>query len=74
MNTLETLVSAEHPAPITDAAFKTWQCILCGFVYSEAEGMPDHGIRAGTRWADVPEDWICPDCSAGKGDFEMMEI
>jgi rubredoxin len=74
MNNLETPVSAEYPAPITDAPFKTWQCILCGFVYSEAEGMPEEGIVAGTRWADVPDDWICPDCSTGKSDFEMMEI
>ena len=54
-------------------AFKTWQCILCGFVYKEAEGMPQDGIPAGTRWEDVPEDWVCPDCSTSKLDFEMIE-
>ena len=54
--------------------FKTWQCLLCGFVYNEAEGFPDHGIPPGTRWRDVPEDWICPDCSATKADFEMVEV
>ncbi|KHK59576.1 rubredoxin [Burkholderia sp. A9] len=54
--------------------FKLWQCVLCGFVYDEAEGMPAEGIPAGTRWADVPDDWICPECSATKIDFEMIEI
>ena len=49
-------------------------CILCGFVYDEAEGIPDEGIAPGTRWQDVPEDWCCPDCGATKDDFEMIPI
>lgn len=54
--------------------FKVWQCALCNFVYDEAVGIPEEGIAAGTRWADVPESWGCPDCSAKKADFEMVEI
>ena len=54
-------------------AFKVWTCVLCGFVYDEAMGMPEHGIPTGTRWEDVPEDWCCPDCSVSKSDFEMIE-
>ncbi len=57
-----------------DAEFKTWQCILCAFVYDEAAGMPEDGIAPGTRWADVPETFGCPDCSATKKDFEMIEL
>jgi len=53
--------------------FKTWQCALCSFVYDEAAGMPGDGIPPGTRWEDVPETWSCPDCSASKGDFRMIE-
>jgi rubredoxin len=53
---------------------KKWQCALCAFAYDEALGMPDEGIAAGTRWEDVPETWNCPDCSAGKGDFQMVEV
>lgn len=53
---------------------KRWQCLLCGFVYDEAEGWPDDGLEPGTAWADVPEDWVCPDCGAGKADFEMVEL
>ena len=54
--------------------FKTWQCVLCAFVYDEAAGMPEEGIAPGTRWEDVPESFGCPDCSAKKADFEMIEF
>ncbi len=57
-----------------DAELKTWQCILCAFVYDEAAGLPEDGIAPGTRWADVPETFGCPDCSATKKDFEMIEL
>ncbi|MCB1678602.1 MAG: FAD-dependent oxidoreductase [Halioglobus sp.] len=50
-----------------------WECIVCGFVYDEKEGWPDDGIAPGTRWEDVPEDWLCPDCGVGKEDFELLE-
>ncbi|WP_020679429.1 FAD-dependent oxidoreductase [Marinobacterium rhizophilum] len=53
---------------------KKWLCIICGLIYDEAKGWPSDGILAGTRWEDVPEDWICPDCGVGKADFEMIEI
>jgi rubredoxin len=53
---------------------RKWQCELCAFAYEEALGMPEDGIAPGTRWEDVPEDWSCPDCAAGKADFRMVEI
>lgn len=53
---------------------RRWQCVVCGFVYDESEGMPSEGIAPGTAWEDVPEDWICPDCAAPKSDFEMELI
>lgn len=49
-----------------------WECVVCGVIYDEAEGWPDDGIAAGTKWADVPEDWECPDCGVGKEDFQLM--
>jgi rubredoxin len=61
-------------APASDLAFKRWQCVLCAFVYDEAAGLPDDGIAPGTRWADVPESFGCPDCAAQKSDFEMIEV
>lgn len=54
--------------------FKKWQCQTCGYIYDEEEGAPDEGIAPGTRWEDVPEDWICPQCGTPKEDFEMVEI
>lgn len=53
---------------------KKWQCYFCGFMYDEAEGLSHEGIAPGTRWADIPDDWICPDCGASKLDFTMLEI
>ncbi|MBK1647272.1 rubredoxin [Rhabdochromatium marinum] len=53
---------------------KRYVCLLCGLVYDEAKGWPDDGIEPGTKWEDVSEDWVCPECNAGKEDFEMVEI
>ena len=53
---------------------KKWQCVVCGFIYDEAIGIPEDGIAAGTRLEDIPEDWACPDCGVAKADFEMVEI
>jgi rubredoxin len=53
---------------------KVWECIVCGFIYDEAQGLPDEGIAAGTRWEDIPDDWECPDCGVGKADFEMKQV
>ena len=46
-------------------------CNLCGYVYDEAAGDPDNGIAPGTKWEDVPEDWVCPLCGAGKEEFSQ---
>ena len=53
---------------------KTWMCLICGYVYDEAKGDPDHGLLPGMAWTDVPLSWRCPDCGAGKQDFDMTEI
>jgi len=53
---------------------KVYQCIVCGYIYDEAAGDPEHGIAPGTRWEDVPADWQCPDCGVAKADFEMAEM
>lgn len=58
----------------TMSDFKKYECVICGFIYDEAEGWPDDGIEPGTKWEDVPEDWECPDCNISKYDFEMVEV
>ena len=53
---------------------KQWQCIVCGWIYDEAAGDADHGLAPGTRWADVPESFVCPECGVAKNDFVMVEL
>ncbi|MFV8783151.1 FAD-dependent oxidoreductase [Microbulbifer sp. SA54] len=54
--------------------YKVWECLVCGWVYDEAKGSPEDGIEPGTRWEQVPDDWLCPDCGVGKQDFEMVIV
>ena len=49
-----------------------YQCTVCGFVYDEAKGIPEAGIAPGTRWEDLPDDWICPLCGASKSEFQKQ--
>jgi rubredoxin len=53
---------------------KVWQCTVCGYVYDEAAGDPEHGLAPGTPWAAVPDDFECPECGVTKADFQMVEI
>jgi len=53
---------------------KQYMCVICGYIYDEAKGDPEHGIPPGTKWEDVPINWTCPECGASKEDFEMVEI
>jgi rubredoxin len=57
---------------MTAAPYQTWQCRTCGFIYDEAEGALDEGLAPGTRWADVPDSFVCPLCGTPKADFDMV--
>lgn len=59
---------------VTAVEYKSWMCLVCGWVYDESAGLPEEGIVPGTRWDDVPPNWTCPECGARKEDFEMVEI
>ncbi|MDD3174701.1 MAG: rubredoxin [Herbinix sp.] len=48
---------------------KKYECAVCGYIYDEATGDPDSGIAPGTKWEDIPEDWVCPVCGVGKDEF-----
>jgi rubredoxin len=50
-----------------------YKCVLCGWIYDATVGDPDGGIEPGTAFEDIPEDWVCPECGAGKEDFELVE-
>ena len=45
-------------------------CTVCGYVYDPEQGDPDNNISAGTSFADIPKDWVCPVCGADKKAFE----
>ena len=53
---------------------KTWICLVCGWIYDEAKGDEKEGFAPRTLWADIPDDWVCPECGIGKEDFDMMEV
>lgn len=50
---------------------KEWVCSVCGYVYSEELGDPDNGVAPGTKFEDLPEDWVCPECGVEKDMFEL---
>ena len=56
--------------PQEELTIKKYECEVCGYIYDEAAGDPDNGIAPGTKWEDVPEDWVCPLCSVGKDQFK----
>lgn len=63
----------ETAATATASDAGRYQCPDCGFVYDESRGCPDEGFAAGTAWAEIPEDWACPDCAVReKPDFRPL--
>jgi rubredoxin len=69
------LILTEFPCHLmTVPEYKTYMCLICGFIYDEAAGIPEEGIPPGTRWEDVPPNWTCPECGARKEDFEIVAI
>ncbi len=54
--------------------YKSWICLICGWIYNEETGLPDEGIAAGTRFADIPENWRCPLCDVSKAEFAAAEF
>ena len=48
---------------------KQMVCSVCSYTYDEAKGIPEAGIAPGTKWENLPDDWKCPWCGAGKEMF-----
>lgn len=44
-------------------------CNVCNWVYDEELGDPEHGIAPGTKFEDLPEDFLCTLCGVGKEEF-----
>ena len=60
-------------APEGEIPMTRYVCDFCGWVYDPAEGMPEEGIAPGTAFEDLPDDFVCPECGAGKDDFSREE-
>jgi rubredoxin len=50
------------------------ECQNCGYIYDPDVGDSEGGIKAGTSFEDIPEDWVCPVCGATKSQFEPLEV
>jgi len=55
---------------IEEGKIKKWKCSICGYIYDPPKGDPDNGVKPGTAFEEIPEDWVCPVCGAGKDMFE----
>lgn len=49
-----------------------YKCLACGYIYDPEIGDPDSGIAPGTKFEDIPDDWVCPLCGVGKDMFEKI--
>jgi rubredoxin len=52
---------------------ESWLCTICQYVYDPAQGDPENGIAAGTPFGQLPAEWVCPVCGAGKEAFTEIE-
>ena len=52
---------------------RKFKCSICGYTYDEDSGLPEKGIARGTRWEDIPQDFVCPICGAPKTAFEELK-
>ena len=50
-----------------------WECTVCGYIYDPEIGDPEHGIKSGTSFEDLPDNWLCPVCGAPKDQFVKKE-
>jgi rubredoxin-NAD+ reductase len=56
---------------IKEVKLMKYVCDICGYVYDEDLGDADNGIAPGTKWEDLPEDFVCPLCGVGKDSFSQ---
>lgn len=49
-----------------------WKCRICGYIYDEERGESATNTSPGTKFNELPADWRCPVCRAGKEAFERI--
>lgn len=57
---------------IEEGKMKKWKCSICGYIYDPSIGDPDNGVKPGTAFEEISEDWACPACGATKDMFEPV--
>jgi len=73
--TAATYVQIEPEKKTTTGAkeMKKYKCLVCGYIYDPAASDPENSVQPGTAFEDLPDDWVCPECGAGKDEFEPVE-
>ena len=56
-----------------ESIMSKYECKICGYVYDPAAGDIENGIKPGTSFENLPDDWVCPECGVGKDEFEKVE-
>jgi rubredoxin len=51
------------------AFMEKFECGMCEYTYDPSKGDPGRGIPPGTAFEDLPHNWTCPKCNAGKNMF-----
>lgn len=74
------LIHEKYETAVADAStmlqrpnLAKWKCTVCDYVYDPAKGDPERGIKPGTAFNELPENWICPICFAPKAAFKEAE-
>ncbi len=49
-----------------------WECLVCGYIYDPAVGDATQGIKPGTKFEDLPDSWVCPECGVTKDNFKKL--
>jgi rubredoxin len=50
-----------------------YRCTVCDYIYDESAGDNAHNIKKGTKFSDLPDDWVCPLCGVPKNMFEKTK-
>jgi flavin reductase (DIM6/NTAB) family NADH-FMN oxidoreductase RutF/rubredoxin len=70
--TAPTYIAKEKDKKKEEEKMDKYVCTVCGWIYDPEKGDPDGNIKPGTKFEDIPDDWVCPVCGASKSDFEKM--
>jgi rubredoxin len=68
----EPAAGALQGATAKEKRMKAYECTACGYVYDPEQGDPEGGVQPGTPFAEIPDDWVCPNCGVEKDMFEPV--